>query len=165
MLCNNDWSYREDGPTIVRYFLVPTRKVWGNCAGYERYLIGTLREREFQPERVLHAINTSSISMLASLLAVFGSLARLRAAPPRCGRVLCVVMSEVEAALKAYLMGGERMGFGSRDPFRKFGGAGGVDAVAKLYKTRPIGIPTIILFWGALRILSHRATLLPMLLA
>ena len=95
MLCNNDWSYREDGPTIVRYFLVPTRKVWGNCAGYKRYLIGTLREREFQPELVLHAINTSSISVLASLLAVFGSLARLRAAPPRCGRVLCVVMSEV----------------------------------------------------------------------
>ena len=40
-------------------------------------------------------------------------------------------MSEVEDAIAKYLKGGDRSGFGARDPFRKWSGGGGVDNVAK----------------------------------
>ena len=40
-------------------------------------------------------------------------------------------MSEVERAIAAYLDGGDRAGFGTRDPFRRFTGGGGAEGVAK----------------------------------
>ena len=39
---------------------------------------------------------------------------------------ICVEM------IAQYLAGGERSGFGRRDPFRKFSGGGSVDGLAKL---------------------------------
>ena len=40
-------------------------------------------------------------------------------------------MFEVERAIKAYLDGGGRTGFGSRDSFRKYSGGGGAATFAK----------------------------------
>ena len=38
-------------------------------------------------------------------------------------------MSEVEDKLRQYLNGGDRDGFGGRDPWRSFSGGGGLDHV------------------------------------